>query len=171
VILDRSMVELRFQLLLVLGSIFKSRARLEAEILVLRQQMDAIPAAWLRANVFQPWEGGPCLVVMYLATVDWATSIPSISSSPWIRGAPHSEFSLLIRRMRSRISRSILGAATTSAGFPAPIGPKAAPMPADHGFGLDHGDRIQNRGEESVQPDEDQPIDVPRPHPRPGLAA
>jgi len=37
-----------------------------------------------------------------------------------------------------------LGAATTSAGFPAPIGPKAAPMPPDNGFGLDHGDRIQN---------------------------
>src|SRR5260221_13988286 len=34
--------------------------------------MDAIPAAWLRRNVFQPWEGGPCLLVMYLATVDYS---------------------------------------------------------------------------------------------------
>src|SRR6267142_2260627 len=25
---------------------------------------------------------------MYLATVDWATAMPSLSSSPWIRGAP-----------------------------------------------------------------------------------
>jgi hypothetical protein len=25
---------------------------------------------------------------MYLATVDWAMSIPSFSSSPWMRGAP-----------------------------------------------------------------------------------
>ena len=46
---------------------------------------------------------------MYWETVDWATSNPSISSSPWIRGAPHSGFSLLIRRMRSRSSRSTFG--------------------------------------------------------------
>src|ERR1035437_10000203 len=46
---------------------------------------------------------------MYLETVDWATSNPSISSSPWIRDAPHSRFSLLIRWMRSRRPRSILG--------------------------------------------------------------
>src|SRR6516162_2807653 len=32
-------------------------------------------------------------------TVDSATSSPSFSSSPWIRGAPHNGFSLLIRRM------------------------------------------------------------------------
>jgi hypothetical protein len=35
-----------------------------------------------------------------------ATSKPSIRSSPWIRGAPSS---LLIRRIRSRRPRSILG--------------------------------------------------------------
>ena len=34
---------------------------------------------------------------MYFETVDWATSKPSIKSSPWIRDAPHSGFSLLIR--------------------------------------------------------------------------
>jgi hypothetical protein len=44
-----------------------------------------------------------------LGTVDSATSNPSFNSSPWIRGAPHNEFSLLIRRMRSRNPRSILG--------------------------------------------------------------
>ena len=41
-ILDRSMVELLIQLLLVLGSILKSRARLEAEILVLRHQLGVL---------------------------------------------------------------------------------------------------------------------------------
>jgi hypothetical protein len=44
-------------------------------------------------------------------------------------------------------------------------------MPSDYGLGLDHGDRIQNRGKHSAQPDEDQPIDVPEPRPRPSLAA
>src|SRR5262249_31716484 len=38
-----------------------------------------------------------------------ATSKPSINSSPWIRDAPYLGFSLLIRRMRSRNSRSIFG--------------------------------------------------------------
>jgi hypothetical protein len=36
-------------------------------------------------------------------------SNPSFSSSPRMRGAPHRGFSLLIRRMRSRSSRWILG--------------------------------------------------------------
>jgi hypothetical protein len=44
--------------------------------------------------------------IMYFETVDWATSKPSIRSSPWIRAAPHSRFSLLIRRMRSRRRRA-----------------------------------------------------------------
>ncbi len=60
--------------------------------------------------------------------------------------------------------------AISPAGFPAPTGRKAASMPPDHGLGLDHRDRIQNRGEESVQPDEDQPTDIPEPHPREGVA-
>src|SRR5712664_740639 len=35
------------------------------------------------------------LFAMYLATVDCATSIPSFSSSPWMRGAPHSRLARL----------------------------------------------------------------------------
>src|ERR1035437_7533245 len=50
------------------------------------------------------------------------------------------------------------GAAPTPAGFPAPIGAKAAPMPADHGLRLNHSDHIQNRGEQLVQPYKDQPV-------------
>ena len=48
---------------------------------------------------------------------------------------------------------------------------EAAPMPPDHSLGLDHSDRIQNRGKQSAHPDEDQPIDVPEPHPRLSVAA
>jgi hypothetical protein len=39
---------------------------------------------------------------MYLETVDSAIWKPSFSNSPWMRGAPHSGFSVLIRRMSSR---------------------------------------------------------------------
>jgi len=46
---------------------------------------------------FQPCEGEVPPRTMYLETVDWATSKPSIRSSPWIRDAPHCWFSLLIR--------------------------------------------------------------------------
>ena len=71
--------------------------------------MDAIPAAWLRRNVFQPWEGGLCGLVMYRATVDWATSTPSISSSPWIRGAVIAfRIEGKNRYSQTKISRSML---------------------------------------------------------------
>src|ERR1700675_3988912 len=46
---------------------------------------------------------------MYLATLDCATSNPSLSSSPWMRGAPQSGFSTLIRRINTRSSVSICG--------------------------------------------------------------
>ena len=69
----------------------------------------AIASAWLRRNVRHVCDGGPRCLIMYLETVDSATSKPSLSSSPWLRGAPHNKFSLLICRMRSRNSRSIFG--------------------------------------------------------------
>ncbi len=69
----------------------------------------AIASAWLRRKVFQLCDGSFRPLDMYFETVDWATSKPSINSSPWMRGAPHRGFSRLIRRIRSRKSRSIFG--------------------------------------------------------------
>ena len=54
---------------------------------------------------------------MYLATVDWAISMPSLSNSPWIRGAPQSGFSRLIRRTRLRMSAGRAGRPTTRCDF------------------------------------------------------
>src|SRR5499433_2039963 len=45
--------------------------------------MAAIACAWLRKNVFQVCDGDPPRT-MYFETVDWATSKPSINSTPWI---------------------------------------------------------------------------------------
>src|SRR6188768_965364 len=56
---------------------------------------------------------------MYLATLDGATSIPSLSSSPWIRGAPQSGFSMLICRISARSSLSICGRPPTGRDKPA----------------------------------------------------
>jgi hypothetical protein len=57
----------------------------------------AMSSPWLRKKVCHPWLGGPRRLIMYLATLDCATSNPSLSSSPWMRGAPQSGFSTLIR--------------------------------------------------------------------------
>ena len=46
---------------------------------------------------------------MYLPTVAWLTTMPSLSSSPWIRGAPQRGLAMLIRRIRLRTSVQVLG--------------------------------------------------------------
>src|ERR1700680_4130463 len=53
--------------------------------------------------------GGPRRLTMYVATVDCATLNPSLRSSPWMRGAPQSKFSILICRISIRSSKSICG--------------------------------------------------------------
>ena len=74
---------------------------------VARQITEA--CAWLHKKVRHPWLGRPRRLTMYLATLDCATSNPSLSSSPWMRGAPQSGFSTLIRRINARSSVSICG--------------------------------------------------------------
>jgi hypothetical protein len=46
---------------------------------------------------------------MYLLTLLSPISMPSLSSSPWMRGAPQPGFSPHILRIRSRISREMAG--------------------------------------------------------------
>src|SRR6266567_931001 len=53
--------------------------------------------------------GGRLPLAMYFATVVWPTSIPSLRSSPWIRGAPHSGLATLMSRTSRRISSGIFG--------------------------------------------------------------
>jgi hypothetical protein len=52
---------------------------------------------------------GRLLLAMYFATVVCPTSMPSLSNSPWIRGAPQSGFATLISRMSWRMSAAVLG--------------------------------------------------------------
>jgi hypothetical protein len=107
------------------------------------KSMDAIPAAWLRRNVFHPLGGRP---------------LPPDHTAPWLIGRSRASavrrgFAALPTRTSPCLSvgwgrgaRGRFFGATTASGFPTPIGAKAAPMPPDHGLGLDHRDRIQNRG-------------------------
>jgi hypothetical protein len=46
---------------------------------------------------------------IHLPTVAWLILMPSLSSSPWMRGAPHNGLTLLIRRIKARISVPVLG--------------------------------------------------------------
>ena len=59
-------------------------------------------------NVFQPCDGDPLLRTIYLATLVCPTSIPSLSSSPWIRYA-HNGLAMLISRITCRISAGTAG--------------------------------------------------------------
>src|SRR6266852_3266336 len=59
--------------------------------------------------------------------------MPNLSSSPWIRGVPQSGLSLLICRIRSRISRSTDGRPSSSANAKTsaiPDGATGSPLPA-----------------------------------------
>src|SRR5262249_5203212 len=71
--------------------------------------MAAMSGEWLCRKVRHPWEGGPHRLTMYFATLDCATSKPSLSNSPWIRGAPTGGLSTLVRGMRGRRSASFWG--------------------------------------------------------------
>src|ERR1700721_4128674 len=46
---------------------------------------------------------------MYLAALVCPISTPSLRSSPWIRGAPHSGVAMLISRISRRISTATVG--------------------------------------------------------------
>ena len=97
-----------------------------------------MPFAWLRRNVFQHCDGGPLLRTIYLATLVCPMSIPSLSSSPWIRGAPHNGMAMLISRISCRISVDGLDHAWT----PAPKQPEACTVPPHHGIGSNDGERV-----------------------------
>src|SRR5437660_3789381 len=96
---------------------------------------------------------------MYLATLDCATSNPSLSSSPWMRGAPHSGFSALIRRISAQICGD-LWPASKAAGFPPPVPTEAGPMPTYESLGPDDRDGLQHRWEPSIQLDQEQAIPI-----------
>ena len=77
----------------------------------------AIASAWLRRNVRQVCDGGPRCLIMYLETVESATSKPSLSSSPWMRGAPHNAH---LSDERAHVPVD-LRPTSKGAGFPTPV--------------------------------------------------
>jgi hypothetical protein len=68
-----------------------------------------VQARWFARNVRHVCDGTVRRSGRYRDTVRSETTIPSFSNSPWIRGAPHSRFSMAMRRMRARTSASMHG--------------------------------------------------------------
>jgi hypothetical protein len=59
-----------------------------------KKSIEAISAAWFSKNVRQLSDGGFRWPTMYFETEARLISMPSFSSSPWIRGAPREHWLL-----------------------------------------------------------------------------
>ena len=125
---------------------------------ITNKSMDA-PAVWLLRKVFQLCEGGRPHLSIYLRP---STERPRSPAS-----ATHRVFVAL------PIADSLDSGVESGLGFldrslspteppraPVPIGSEVASMSADYGLRLHHRDRIQNGGNGSVKPDQDQSIEV-----------
>src|SRR5712691_6242676 len=85
-------------------STMKTKSIRNVEVGTTKKSVDTKSFMWFFRKVFQVWDGGLRLWTMYLATVDWEIAIPSLSNSPWRRGAPQRGLARLISRIRSRVS-------------------------------------------------------------------
>src|SRR5258708_21118546 len=69
-----------------------------------KKSIETVVFTWFSRKVRHVCEGGLRRRTMYLLTLVSPTSMPSLRSSPWMRGAPQSGFSRLILRISLRIS-------------------------------------------------------------------
>ena len=99
--------------------------------------------------------GGDEEAVMYLATLNCATSNPSLSSSPWMRGAPQRDAHLPYQRTQPGLDRR---PASQRSRLPAPIAAKARVVPVDERLGTDDGKYLKDRRKPAVKQDQDSAI-------------
>src|SRR6476619_5482265 len=105
------------------------------------RSIEAIPSAWFRRNVLQPCDGGRLCRAMYLATEVWPISMPSLRSSPWMRGSAPEGICQAHLADQLPNFEGHLGPAGSSLRLPAPEGAESSTMPADNGLRLDDRDR------------------------------
>src|ERR1700704_5317604 len=92
----------------------------------------AVSCLWFCRNERQVGEGALERHGRYLPTVAWLTSKPSLSSSPWMRGAPQRGFARLILRDSSPDPAAHPGPPQTASSAP-PVEAEATTMPLDDG--------------------------------------
>src|ERR1700738_2024080 len=108
------------------------------------KSMAAMSGAWLRRKVRHSWLGGPRRLTIYLATLDWGTSKPSLWRSPGIRGAPpRGMFDDHPPDQRAQV-RLDLRPPSRRVRLPAPIMAKACPMPMHERLGAEDHEDLQN---------------------------
>jgi hypothetical protein len=97
----------------------KQYSSLNVNLGTVKKSNATITSRWLARKASQRLPGSPrrCTRRRYRAIVRSETEKPSFSSSPWIFGAPQSEFSAAMRWMRLRISSLILGRPPRGWGF------------------------------------------------------
>ena len=123
----------------------------------------SIVSAWLRRNVHHVCDGGPRRLLMYLETVNSATSKPSLRSSPWMRGAPHKRALLAHPANEFAQLAADFWPTRSTAGFPAPISSKPSAMPAQNGVGLNHAGQSDQAWPQPRQPYQHGPVATMRP--------
>jgi hypothetical protein len=96
---------------------------------------------------------------MYFATVVCPTSMPSLSSSPWIRGAPQSGFAMLMSYELANVRRC-LWPATARSRFPAPIGSESSAVPADHRLRLENFQGVQYSRSHTIERGKHEAVNV-----------
>jgi hypothetical protein len=72
-------------------------------------EVNARVPMWFAKNVRQVWDRLVCRSGRYRDTVRSETVKPSLSNSPWIRGAPQRPLAVAIRGMRLRSCASMRG--------------------------------------------------------------
>jgi ABC-type cobalamin/Fe3+-siderophores transport system ATPase subunit len=84
-----------------------------------------------------------CRLTMYLATLDRATSIPSLSSSPWMRRAPQRIFDAHPPDQYAQL-RFDPRSPSQWARPPTPVAAKAGPVPTHERLGPDDCENLQD---------------------------
>jgi hypothetical protein len=126
--------------------------------------MAAISGAWFRRKVRHPWLGGPRRLTMYLATLDCATSNPSLSSSPWMRGAPQSGFSDAHPPDQDAQLRLDLRSPSPWARLPTPVAAKSGSVPTHERLWPDDCEDLQDCWKPTIQLDKEPAIMVREPN-------
>src|SRR5580704_11033391 len=127
------------------------------------RSMAAMSGAWLCKKVRHPWLGGPRRLAMYLATLDCATSNPSLSSSPWdawrtpkriLHAHPSDQCAQLRVDLRSP---------SQWARLPTPVAAKAGPVPTHECLRPDDCENLQDRRKPAIQLNQEPAIMVREP--------
>src|SRR5258707_9836960 len=106
---------------------------------------------------------------MYFATLVWPISMPSLSSSPWMRGAPQSGLARLMSRINLRISSGILGLPPRRLDFQRQNSRNPARCQRTTVSGRTM-DSVYNARNQAIQPNEDQSVESAEHKSLPGSA-